>query len=109
MSIFSKFFSDSSQKVVNRYRKFVDEINGLEDEVKKKSNKELRGYTEKYKKILEGKEDIEDKEKILEEIMPEAFAVVREASRRVWKERHFDVQLIGGATLQRRNCRNENW
>jgi len=100
MSIFSKFFSDSSQKVVNRYRKFVDEINGLEDEIKKKSDAQLKEYTEKFKKRLsEANGDKAREREIMDEIMPEAFAVVREASRRVWKERHFDVQLIGGATL----------
>jgi len=99
MSFLSKFFADSSQKVISRYRGFIDAVNFYEEELKKKSNEELRGYTEKYKKILEGKEDKDEIEKILNEIMPEAFAVVREASRRVWKERHFDVQLIGGAVL----------
>ncbi|MFA5157930.1 MAG: preprotein translocase subunit SecA [Patescibacteria group bacterium] len=99
MGIFSKFFSDSSQKVVNRYRRFLDAANGFEEELKKKSDKELKEYTEKFKKMLEGKEDLEEIEKILEDIKPEAFAVVREVSRRVWGERHFDVQLIGGAVL----------
>ena len=98
MSIFSKFFSDSSQKVVTRYQKFLDSANLHEEELKKKSDKELVEYTEKYKKLLEGK-SLEEQGKILEEIKSEAFAVVREASRRVWGERHFDVQLIGGAVL----------
>ncbi len=98
MSIFSKFFTDSSQKVVNRYKKFLVDANGFEEELKKKSDKEFKEYTEKYKKMLEGK-GVEEQEGILEEIKAEAFAVVREASRRVWGERHFDVQLIGGAVL----------
>lgn len=98
MSIFSKFFSDSSQKVVTRYQKFLDSANLYEEELKKKSDKELVEYTAKYKKLLEDK-NLEEQGKILEEIKSEAFAVVREASRRVWGERHFDVQLIGGAVL----------
>ena len=100
MSIFSKFFSDSKQKVVKRYQPFVDEVNAFEAEIKKKSDKQLKEYTVLYKKKLEDK-NREQQEKILEGIMPEAFAVVREVSRRVWGERHFDVQLIGGAVLHK--------
>jgi preprotein translocase subunit SecA len=100
MSIFSKFFTDSSQKVVNRYKKFLVDANGFEDELKKKSDKQLKEYTEKFRgQIKEANGDIERERAIMDEIMPEAFAVVREASRRVWGERHFDVQLIGGAVL----------
>ena len=100
MSIFSKFFSDSKQKVIKRYQPFVDEVNAFEAEIKKKSDKQLKEYTVLYKKKLEDK-NREQQEKILEGIMPEAFAVVREVSRRVWGERHFDVQLIGGAVLHK--------
>ena len=100
MSIFSKFFSDSKQKVVKRYQPFVDEVNAFEAEIKKKSDKQLKEYTVLYKKKLEDK-NREQQEKILEGIMPEAFAIVREVSRRVWGERHFDVQLIGGAVLHK--------
>lgn len=100
MSIFSKFFSDSKGKVVKRYQPFVDEVNSFETEIKKKSDKQLKEYTVLYKKKLEDK-NREQQEKILEGIMPEAFAVVREVSRRVWGERHFDVQLIGGAVLHK--------
>ena len=100
MSLFSKFFSDSKSKVVKRYQPFVDEVNAFEAEIKKKSDKQLKEYTVLYKKKLENK-NREQQEKILEGIMPEAFAVVREVSRRVWGERHFDVQLIGGAVLHK--------
>jgi len=98
MSIFSKFFSDSQSKVISRYRHFSDSVNFLEAEIKKKSDKELREYTSKYKVRLKDK-TFEDQNLIIEEIMPEAFAIVRETSRRVWGERHFDVQLIGGVVL----------
>lgn len=98
MSFFSKIFSDSKQKVIKRYQPFVDQVNALEPEIKKKSDKQLKEYTVDYKKRLENK-GLEEQNRILEEIRPEAFAVVREVSRRVWSERHFDVQLIGGATL----------
>jgi len=100
MSIFSKFFTDSSQKVVNRYKKFLVDTNGYEDELKKKPDKEFKEHTEKFRgRIKEANGDLERERAIMDEIMPEAFAVVREASRRVWGERHFDVQLIGGAVL----------
>ncbi|MEI8061030.1 MAG: preprotein translocase subunit SecA [Candidatus Berkelbacteria bacterium] len=100
MSLFSKFFTDSSQKVVNRYKKFLVDANGIEDELKKKSDKELKEYTEKFKKQLSvAGGQLSEEARIMEEIKAEAFAVVREASRRVWGERHFDVQLIGGAVL----------
>jgi len=98
MSIFSKFFSDSSQKVVKRYQSFVDQVNNFEPEIKNRSDEELKSYTKKYQKMLDGK-NLDEQSKILEEIKAEAFAVVREASRRVWGERHFDVQIIGGAVL----------
>ncbi len=100
MSLFSKFFTDSSQKVVNRYRKFLVDANSLESELKKKSDKQLKEYTGKFQKqltVVSGQ--LSEESRIMEEIMPEAFAVVREVSRRVWGERHFDVQLIGGAVL----------
>ena len=70
----------------------VDKINALEDETRKLSDEELRNKTDEFKKQLsEGK--------TLDDILPEAFAVVREASRRVLGMRHFDVQLIGGIIL----------
>ena len=70
----------------------VDKINGLEEEISKLTDSELRGKTEEFKKQLE-------EGKTLDDILPEAFAVVREASKRVLGMRHFDVQLIGGIIL----------
>ncbi|TSC94956.1 MAG: preprotein translocase subunit SecA [Candidatus Berkelbacteria bacterium Athens1014_28] len=102
MSLFSKFFSDSSNKVVSRYRGFIDAVNSFEEELKKKKDAELKKFTEKFRdQIKKVGGDKTQEDKILEEIMPEVFAVVREASRRVWGERHFDVQLIGGAVLHK--------
>ncbi len=92
MSIFNKIFKSYSEKEVKRIRPLVEKINGLEDEISKLSDSELRGKTEYFKKQLaEGK--------TLDDILPESFAVVREASKRVLGMRHFDVQLIGGIIL----------
>ena len=85
-------FKTYSQKEVKRVRPLVNKINELEEEISKLSDAELRGKTEYFKKQLsEGK--------TLDDILPEAFAVVREASKRVLGMRHFDVQLIGGIIL----------
>jgi len=89
---FVKKFFDESSKQVKKSQKTVDIINSLEDDIKKLSNSELQGKTDEFKSRLENGESLDD-------ILPEAFAVVREASWRVLKMRHFDVQLIGGIVL----------
>ena len=85
-------FKTYSEKEVKRVKPLVEKINGLEDEISKLSDNELRGKTEYFKKQLQ-------EGKTLDDILPEAFAVVREASKRVLGLRHFDVQLIGGIIL----------
>ena len=85
-------FKSYSEKEVKRLKPIVDQINGLEEEISKLSDSELRGKTEYFKKQLE-------EGKTLDDILPEAFAVVREGSKRVLGMRHFDVQLIGGIIL----------
>ncbi len=85
-------FKTYSEKEVKRIKPLVTKINALEEEMGKLSDSELRGKTEYFKKQLsEGK--------TLDDILPEAYAVVREASKRVLGMRHFDVQLIGGIIL----------
>lgn len=92
MSILNKIFKSYSEKEVKRIMPLVDKINGLEEEIAALTDSQLRGKTEEFKKQLaEGK--------TLDDILPEAFAVVREASKRVLGMRHFDVQLIGGIIL----------
>ena len=87
-----KLFKSYSEKEVKRVRPIVNKINSLEPEMEKLSDHELRGKTEYFKKQLaDGK--------TLDDILPEAFAVVREASKRALGMRHFDVQLIGGIIL----------
>ncbi len=92
MSIFKKIFKSYSEKEVKRVMPIVEKINGLEDEISKLSDSELRAKTDYFKEQLKNG-------KTLDDILPEAFAVVREASKRVLGMRHFDVQLIGGIIL----------
>ena len=91
MGLFS-LFGTYSEKEVKRVKPIVDKINGLEAEISKLSDEELKNKTAEFKKQLE-------EGKTLDDILPEAFAVVREASKRVLGMRHFDVQLIGGIIL----------
>ena len=85
-------FKTYSEKEVKRIKPLVEKINNLEEEISKLSDGELREKTNYFKQQLkEGK--------TLDDILPEAFAVVREASKRVFGMRHFDVQLIGGIIL----------
>ncbi len=87
-----KFFKSYSEKEVKRVQPIIDKINGLEDEISKLSDEELRAKTDEFRtQLKEGK--------TLDDILPEAFTVVREASKRVLGMRHFDVQLIGGIVL----------
>ena len=87
-----KLFKTYSEKEVKRVMHIVNKINSLEEEMTKLTDKELREKTDYFKKQLE-------KGKTLDDILPEAFAVVREASKRTLGMRHFDVQLIGGIIL----------
>ena len=92
MSILNKIFKSYSEKEVKRVQPLVNKINNLEPEMEKLSDSELMAKTPYFKQLLkEGK--------TLDDILPEAFAVVREASKRVLGMRHFDVQLIGGIIL----------
>lgn len=94
---FDRLFNGSNEKEVKKIRKIVEQqINPLEDELKKLSDSSLANKTNEFKARLAKGETLDD-------ILPEAFAVVREASRRVLGMRHFDVQLIGGIVLHRGN------
>ncbi len=85
-------FKSYSEKEVKRVKPLVEKINNLEPEIQKLTDNELRNKTKEFKKLLE-------EGKTLDDILPEAFAVMREASKRVLGMRHFDVQLIGGIIL----------
>ena len=92
MGLFNKIFGSYSEKEVKRIKPTIDKINILEPEIEKLSDAELIGKTEYFKQELQNG-------KTLDDILPEAFAVVREASKRVLGMRHFEVQLIGGVIL----------
>jgi preprotein translocase subunit SecA len=83
---------DSNERDIRRYRKVVEKINALEDSIARLSNEQLRAKTDEFRDRLAKGETLDD-------LLPEAFAVVREASKRTLKMRHFDVQLIGGMVL----------
>ena len=84
--------TDSNEKELKRLQPIIDEINSLEPEFQKLSDAELRAKTDEFKARLKNGETLDD-------ILPEAFAACREASRRAIGERHFDVQLMGGIVL----------
>ena len=87
-----KMFGDGGDRAVKRMRPAVDEINALEPQFASLTDEHLRGVTAQFRDQLKGEETLDD-------LLPEAFAAVREASRRALGMRHFDVQMIGGITL----------
>jgi preprotein translocase subunit SecA len=90
--IVTKIIGDPNAKEIKRLQPIVDEINDLEPEMQALSDEALRAKTDEFRQRLTGSETVDD-------LLPEAFAVVREASRRTTGMRHFDVQLIGGIVL----------
>lgn len=92
IGVIKKIFGDPNAKEIKRLQKTIDIINGLEPEIKLLSDEALKMKTPEFKNRLADGEE-------LDSLLPEAFAVVREASKRVLKMRHFDVQLIGGIVL----------
>ena len=92
MGLFKKVFKTYSEKEVKRIMPLVNKINELEYEYSKLSDSDLRAKTDEFKNRLQNGETLDD-------LLPEAFATVREASKRVLGMRHFDVQLIGGIVL----------
>ncbi len=92
MSFITKLLGDPNERELKRIRPIVEHISSLEDELRAKSDDDLRAMTGEFKQELERGADLDD-------LLPDAFALVREASRRVLGMRHFDVQLIGGIVL----------
>jgi preprotein translocase subunit SecA len=88
----TKLFGSSNDREIKRMMKIVDKINGLEPQFESLSDEQLAAKTEEYRARYQAGET-------LEQLLPEAFATVREAGKRVLNMRHFDVQLIGGITL----------
>ena len=96
LGFIQKLLGNKNAKEIKRIRSIVEEINGLEPELLSLSDTSLRAKTEEFKARLANGETLDD-------ILPEAFAVVRESSKRVLGMRHFDVQMIGGIVLHRGN------
>ncbi len=94
MSIFSSIFGDANARYIKSLKPIVDEINSLESSFEKLSDTELKNKSSEFKKLLANGYS-------LDTILPEAFAAVREAARRMLGQRHFDVQLMGGIVLHR--------
>ena len=92
LSFFSKIIKSSNQKELDKISKIVTKINSLEETVKDLKNEDFPKKTEQFKERIKNGET-------LDKILPEAFALVREASKRKRNERHFDVQIIGGIVL----------
>ncbi|MFA5047765.1 MAG: preprotein translocase subunit SecA [Patescibacteria group bacterium] len=94
MSILSKILGDPNKKLVGELREVVEQINALESQIAALSDEELKKQTPKLKELLANGKHLND-------ILPEAFATVREAAKRTIGQRHYDVQLIGGIVLHR--------
>ena len=90
---------DPNARKLKRYQPIVSDINLLEEEIAPLSDDDLRGKTAAFQDRLANAGTLANQRPILDEILPEAFAVVREAGKRVLGMRHFDVQLIGGMVL----------
>ncbi len=92
VDILKKIFGSANERELKKLTPIVDEINGFEPEIQKLSDDQLRGKTAEFKQRLENGEELDD-------LLPEAFAVAREASTRALGMRPFDVQLMGGLVL----------
>jgi len=95
IKLLTKVFGSSNDRTLRRMRKVVETINKMEPEFVKLSDEQLKAKTDEFRARLA-------KGTALEELIPEAFATVREASKRVFNMRHFDVQLLGGMVLNNR-------
>ncbi|MDB5753537.1 MAG: secA [Ramlibacter sp.] len=88
----TKIFGSRNDRLLKQYRRRVEQINALEPQFEQLSDEQLRGKTQEFRdRVAKGEE--------LDALLPEAFAVVREGSKRIMKMRHFDVQLVGGMAL----------
>ena len=91
-NILTKIFGSRNDRLLKTYRKTIERINVLEPEYEKLDDDQLRAKTQEFKNRVAAGE-------LLDDLLPEAFAIVREGSKRIMKMRHFDVQLLGGMSL----------
>jgi preprotein translocase subunit SecA len=92
LNIFKKIFGSRNDRILKRYQKTVQKINQLEESLSQLSDEQIKLKTEEFKAALANGAALDD-------LLPEAFAVVREAGKRVFGMRHYDVQMMGGMTL----------
>ncbi|MBP8061355.1 MAG: preprotein translocase subunit SecA, partial [Polaromonas sp.] len=88
----TKIFGSRNDRLLKTYRKTIERINALEAQYEQLTEEQLRGKTQEFKDRVSAGET-------LDALLPEAFAVVREGSKRVMRMRHFDVQMLGGMAL----------
>lgn len=93
-SILTKVFGSKNERVLKDIQPLVNQINELESQIEHLDDSALAAKTAEFRQRVEKGESLED-------LLPETFAVIREASKRVLGERHFDVQLLGGVVLHR--------
>ena len=91
-NLFERILRAGDKRILKRLRSYVSQINALEDSIKELTDEELQSMTDQFRERHEAGESLDD-------LLPEAFAVVREASQRTLGMRHFDVQLMGAAAL----------
>ena len=96
MGLIDRMLNTGDGKVLKKLRKIADQVNSIEEDFEEMTDAELREQTDEFRERLEDGETLDD-------ILPEAFATVREAARRVLDKRHFDVQIMGGAALHMGN------
>ncbi|MBW4648789.1 MAG: preprotein translocase subunit SecA [Kastovskya adunca ATA6-11-RM4] len=99
--MFKNLLGDPNTRKLKKFQPIVTDVNVLEDEIKALSDEQLKSKTVEFQQQLEKATSDREREEILEDLLPEAFAVVREAGWRVLGMRHFDVQLLGGIVLHK--------
>jgi len=99
--MFKNLLGDPNARKLRKFQPWVADINILEEDIRALSDDGLRGKTAEFQERLAKARSLNEEKEILDEILPEAFAVVREAGQRVLGMRHFDVQLLGGIILHK--------
>lgn len=99
--MFKNVLGDPNARKIKQYKPYVVDTNLLEDEIKALSDEDLKGKTAEFRQRLEKATTERETTELLDELLPEAYAVVREAGLRVLGMRHFDVQLLGGIVLHK--------
>src|SRR4028118_1849495 len=99
--MFKNVLGDPNARKLKKYQPYVADVNVLEEEIQALSDDQLKGKTAEFRQRLEKATTDRERQELLDELLPEAYAVVREAGRRVLGMRHFDVQLLGGIVLHK--------